>query len=106
METGIVRVLSQEIPNDLGAPAGASIVGLEPREDLARPLKAGRVDQLVEDLAVEPHRIRARPRRRTGLGRDLDGVVLGERRDDAALAFVRVADDRESRMTHADAVST
>jgi hypothetical protein len=28
--------------------------------------------------------------------RDRDGVVLGERRDDAALAFVRMADDGEA----------
>ena len=36
-------------------------------------------------------------RRRAGMRRDRDGVVLGERRDDAALALVRVADDREAR---------
>src|SRR5690606_28447551 len=82
------------------------LVPLEPAEHLACALKARRVDELVQDLAVEPHRIRSRARRRAGLRRDRDVVVLGERRDDAALAFVRMADDREDRMTHAAPVST
>src|SRR5690606_31152477 len=102
----IVGVLAEKLADDVGTSAGAAIVTLEPFEHLARALKARRVDELVQDLAVETHRIRPSPRRRAGLGRDRDGIVLRERRDDAALALVRVADDREFRVTHADAVST
>src|SRR5690606_21679694 len=86
----IVGVGRQELADDGRALAGAAVVRLEPGERLARTLEARRVDQLVERLAVEPERIDARVHGRAGMRRDRDRLVLGQRRDDAALAFVRV----------------
>ena len=106
LKARIVLVRLRELRDHGCALAGAAVVRLEPRERLARALKTRRVDELVEHLAVEPHRIGTRVRRRSGVRRDRDRVILGERRDDAALAFVGMADDREARPGHAVPVST
>ena len=97
------RMRGDELAHDGRACAGTAVVRLEPRERLARTLESGRVDELVQRLAVEPHRIRARLRRGAGVRRDRDRIVLGQRGHDAALALVRMPDDREARHAHAAA---
>ncbi len=101
----IARVRLQELRDDGPACARAAVVRFEPCECFARALKAGRVDELVQNLAVESHRVRARLRGRARVRRDGDRIVLGERSDDAALALVWMADDRETRPIHAAPVS-
>src|SRR5690606_41919864 len=66
MEAWVLRVHAQELAADLGPPAGAAIVALEPAEHLPGALEAGRVDELVQDLAVDPHRTGAASGCRSG----------------------------------------
>ena len=95
----------QELRDDGPTRARAAVVRFEPCECFARALKAGRVDELVENLAVESHRVRARLSGRAGVRRDRDGIVLGKRSDDAALTLVWMAYDCETRPIHAAPVS-
>ena len=53
----VVLVRCDELRDDGRALTGAAIVRFEPGERLARALKARRVDELVEHLAVEAHRV-------------------------------------------------
>ncbi len=106
MEAWVVGVGAEELADDLRASTGAAIVTFEPAECLAGALKARRIDEGVQRLAVEPHRIGACAGRGARLRGDRDVVVLRKRRDDTALAFVWMTDNGENRMTHAAPVST
>src|SRR6185295_14103728 len=66
-------------------------------------LEAGGVDQREEALAVDADRVGARLLGRPRLLADRDGLLLGERRDDARLALVHAADDDELGGAHPSA---
>ena len=54
-----------------------------------------------DDVAISPHPGTTTQARSYPMRRDRDVVILGERRDDAALALVRMPDDSEARHAHA-----
>ncbi len=98
VESGIALMRGHELAHDRRPRAGAAFVFAQPGERAARSLKARCVDQFVQHLIVDAHAEAACTARRPWIRRDDDRLVFGQRRDDAALALVGVADDRKPRM--------
>ena len=76
---------------------GGDLAGGEPGERARRILEPGCVDQHEQRAPVDANRILAHFGRGSGAGIDTDGIVLGERCDDARLALVDAPDDGEAR---------